>query len=37
MRQKSPVRTADNDMLIKNKKDEQKFTTISRKNAAEAF
>ena len=30
MRQKSPVRTADNDMLIKNKKAEQKFTKRSR-------
>lgn len=37
MRQKSPVRTADNDMLIKNRQAEQKFTSGSRKNAAEAF
>ena len=34
---KKPARTADNDVLKKNKKDEQKFTTSSRKNAAEAF
>lgn len=30
MRQKSPVRTANNDMLIINKKAEQKFTKRSR-------
>lgn len=37
MRQKSPVRTADNDMLVKKRQAEQKFTFSSRKNAAEAF